>query len=88
MPEAANAVNGDEIAGTGARVAQRVEGRDARAGQGRGLDRVESLGHMGDRGHAGDHVRRVAAVAGQAAHLMNVLASEGAVAAAVPAVAA
>ena len=66
MAEAADAVDGDDVAGAGAGMAKRVEGGDAGAEQRRRFDRVEIVRHVRDRGDMGDHVSRVAAVAGHA----------------------
>src|SRR5208337_2837510 len=88
MPEAADAMNGDEIAGAGAAVAKSVESRDAGAEQGGRLDGVERVRHMRDGGDVGDEMRGVAAVAGQAGHLVHVLAGESSVAPAIAAIAA
>src|SRR5208337_2752650 len=88
MPEAADTVDGDEIAGAGAAVAERIERGDAGAKQGRRLDRVEIVGRMRDRGGPSHHVRGVAAVPGDAADLGHCFAGEGRVAPAMPAIAA
>ena len=88
MAEAADAVDGDDVAGAGAGMAKRVEGGDAGAEQRRRLDGVELVGHMRHRRDMGDHMRGVAAVTGHAGHFMHVLAGEGGVAPAAAAVAA
>jgi hypothetical protein len=46
MPKAADATNGDDVAGAGPGMTERVEGGDAGAKQRRRLDRVEVVGHM------------------------------------------
>ena len=88
MAEAADAVDGDDVARARAGVAKRVEGGDAGAQQRRRFDRVEIVRHMRDGGSKGDHVGRIAAVAGDAGRVMDVLAGEGVVAPAVAAIAA
>jgi hypothetical protein len=52
MSEAADAVDGDEVARAGATVAKSVESRDAGAEQGSGLDRVKLVRHMRDSSRA------------------------------------
>src|SRR3984957_15545122 len=88
VPKAADAVNGDDIAGAGTGMAKRVEGGDAGAEQRRRFDHVEIVRHVRDRRDMGDHVGGVAAVAGPTADLVHVLAGESIVAAAAVAIAA
>ena len=52
------------------------------------FDRVEIVGHMRDRGHMGDHVGRIAAVAGYPGRGRDVLAGKGGVSPAAAAIAA
>src|SRR4051812_35843658 len=66
MAEAAETVDGNEVAGTGAAVAERVEGGDAGAEEGRGFDGRERVGDAGDSGRGGDQVIRITAVGGHA----------------------
>ena len=87
MPEAADPMDGDDIAGSCAGMTERVEGGDPAPARGQ-LDGVEVVRHMRDRRDMGDHMRGVAAVAAHAGRLMDILAGEGAVAPAMIAVAA
>ncbi len=62
MAEAANALNGDDIAGPRAGIAQRVEGGDAGAEQRRRRRGIELVGDRGKRVDRRDHVIGIAAV--------------------------
>ena len=62
MAEAADALHGDQIAGARARVAQRVENRDAGAEQRRGFGGRKIVGHGRDRFGGRDHVFGITAI--------------------------
>ena len=68
MAEAADAEDGDEVARTGAALAQRVEGGDARAEQRRGVLRGQVVRDRGQRALRHHDVVGVAAVVGDAGH--------------------
>ena len=88
MPQTADAMDGDEIAWAGVAVAERVEGGDPGAQKRRGLYGIEVIGRVRDGGDMGDHVRRIAAIARDAADFMHILAGETAVAPALAAISA
>src|SRR6266403_3399269 len=62
MPEAADALDGDEIGRQCAAVAQGVEGGDSRAKERAGFHGVEAVRHCGERFHGSDHVFLIAAI--------------------------
>ncbi len=69
VPEAANSEDRDQIAGSRAALAQRVERRDAGAEQRCGVGSVQVVRDRGECAARDDHVIRVAAVVGDARHL-------------------
>src|SRR6266478_5881758 len=68
MPEAADALDGNEVRRQRAAVAQSVEGGDSRAKERAGFHSVEALRHGCERFHRGDHVFLVPAVEADTAH--------------------
>src|SRR5260370_15996395 len=68
MPEAADALDGDEIGRQCAAVAQGVESGNARAKERAGFHGVEALRHCGERFHRSDHVFLIAAIKADSAN--------------------
>src|SRR5208283_3396987 len=83
MAEASYALNGDEIAGTRARVAQRIENRNAGTQQWRGIGGGQVVGDGGYRFGGRDHVFLVAAVVTDAGDFFVLAVNEIAAAAGV-----
>ena len=71
MAESSYPLDGDEIAGPGAAVPQRVEGRDAGAHERSRFFRPQRVGDMRERLDRRDHVGRVAAVVADARDLQK-----------------
>ena len=70
MAEAADAEDGDEVAGARSAVAQAVEGGDAGAEQRGGVDVGEVVGHEGEGVGGSDHVVGIAAVVADAGDVL------------------
>ena len=81
MAEASDAEDGDDIARPGAAVAERVEGGDAGAHEGSGIDGRQFIGEQSGCGGWGDHVIGIAAVEGDTGDLVGFAGEEIAAAA-------
>src|SRR5258708_25863877 len=68
MPEAADALDGDEIGRECAAVAQGVESGNTRAKERAGFHGVEAIRHCGERFHRSDHVFLIAAIEADSAN--------------------
>src|SRR5262249_32457693 len=67
MAQAADSLNGNQIAGLGATMAQRVEGGKAGAEKRTGIGGIERVGNAREGFDRSEHVLRVAAVEADAA---------------------
>src|SRR5260370_34518822 len=68
MPEAADALHGDEVRRHCAAVAQTFKGSNSRAKERAGFHGVKTLGHCGKRFHGSDHVFLIAAIEADSAN--------------------